>query len=393
MITSRAIASVTRQLLFGSIIGARLLFAHPEPQGSTLDGTSWQMVKFHGSNDSTITPDERAKYTIAFEPGGRLDARIDCNRGRGTWKSSGANQLELGPLALTRAMCPPGSLHDQIVKHYPYVRSYTLRGGHLFLSLMADGGIYEFEPISAMRDSSVEGRLQGTATYRERMALPPNALLEVTLEDVSKADGRAEMIARVRNERPGNPPIPFLLAFDPSRIIPNHRYAVRARIYVGGKLLFTTDQGYPVLTGGGESSVALLLRRMGSSPPGPPSTGSTAAPTLENIYWKLTHLADAPVATASEQQEAHFVLHPETGRVSGSGGCNQFGGGYEVRGNQLTFKGIVGTLKACVNGMDTEKAFLAALGKVNQWKVADHRLELLDSAGKLLARFEERKVR
>jgi para-nitrobenzyl esterase len=76
-----------------------------------------------------------------------LSARIDCNRGRGTWKSSGASQLQLSPLALTRAMCPPGSLHDQIVKHWDFIRSYIIKNDHLFLSLMADGGIYEFEPI------------------------------------------------------------------------------------------------------------------------------------------------------------------------------------------------------------------------------------------------------
>ena len=43
-------------------------------------------------------------------------------------------------------MCPPGSLHDRIAKHWEFVRSYTIKDGHLFLSLMADGGIYEFEP-------------------------------------------------------------------------------------------------------------------------------------------------------------------------------------------------------------------------------------------------------
>jgi para-nitrobenzyl esterase len=73
-------------------------------------------------------------------------ARVDCNRGRGTWESSGAGQLTLGPLALTRAMCPSGSLHDQIVRQWSYIRSYVLKDGHLFLALMADGGIYEFEP-------------------------------------------------------------------------------------------------------------------------------------------------------------------------------------------------------------------------------------------------------
>ena len=112
---------------------------------SGLGGSSWQLVQFRGGDDKTLTPDDKAKYTIAFNADGSLTTRIDCNRGRGTWKASGP-QLELGPLALTRAMCPPGSLHDQIVKQWPYVRSYVIKGGRLFLSLMADGGIYEFEP-------------------------------------------------------------------------------------------------------------------------------------------------------------------------------------------------------------------------------------------------------
>jgi para-nitrobenzyl esterase len=112
-----------------------------------LGGTSWQLVKFQGSDDKTLTPDDKAKYTIAFETDGRVSARIDCNRGRGTWKSSGPNQLQFGPLALTRAMCPPGSLHDRIAKDWEFVRSYTIKDRHLFLSLMADGGVYDFEPI------------------------------------------------------------------------------------------------------------------------------------------------------------------------------------------------------------------------------------------------------
>jgi len=113
-----------------------------------LEGTSWQLVRFQGGDDATLTPDDPKKYTIQFGADGQLTARIDCNRGRGTWKSSAPNQLELGPLALTRAMCPPGSLHDQIVKQWGYVRSYVFKDGHLFLALMADGGTYEFEPVT-----------------------------------------------------------------------------------------------------------------------------------------------------------------------------------------------------------------------------------------------------
>ena len=127
-------------------------FAPTPPSAAPgLAGTSWQLVKFQGSDDKTLAPDDKAKYTIVFGTDAIVNARIDCNRGSGTWKSAGPNQLEFGPLALTRAMCPPGSMHDQIVKHWNFVRSYVIKDGRLFLSLMADGGIYEFEPTDSSK--------------------------------------------------------------------------------------------------------------------------------------------------------------------------------------------------------------------------------------------------
>ena len=114
---------------------------------SPLAGTSWRLVRFEGGDDTVLKPDDPSKYTIELGADGQLTARIDCNRGRGTWTSAGESQIEFGPMALTRAQCPPGSLHDQIVKQWGNIRSYVLRNGHLFLALKADGGIYEFEPI------------------------------------------------------------------------------------------------------------------------------------------------------------------------------------------------------------------------------------------------------
>ncbi len=126
--------------------------ANEQPSSSNaankLAGTSWQLVKFQGGDDRVLTPDSRIKYTITFNADSSVNVRFDCNRGRGTWKSSGPNQLQFGPLALTRALCPPNSLHDRLVKDWGYVRSYVIKNGHLFLSLMADGGIYELEPLT-----------------------------------------------------------------------------------------------------------------------------------------------------------------------------------------------------------------------------------------------------
>ena len=118
------------------------------PQGAPpLGGTSWQLVKFQGGDGKILTPDNKANYTLSFGSSGALSARIDCNRGRGSWTSPAPGQVRLSLLALTRAMCPPGSLHDQVVRQWSYVRSYVVKEGHLYLSLMADGGIYELEPI------------------------------------------------------------------------------------------------------------------------------------------------------------------------------------------------------------------------------------------------------
>jgi copper homeostasis protein (lipoprotein) len=138
----------------------------------------------------------------------------------------------------------------------------------------------------------VAGQVMGTATYRERIALPPDAVFEATLEDVSKADAPAEVIGQTRIERPGNPPIRFEIPYDPARIISSHRYSVRARILAGGKLFFITDQSYPVLTGGHGNEVTLLLRRTGSS--GPVGGGAGPLGALPATFAGDLPCADCP---------------------------------------------------------------------------------------------------
>jgi putative lipoprotein len=352
----------------------------PKAGASALGDTSWQLVKFQASDGKTLNPDDKAKYTLAFAGDGGVSVRIDCNRGHGMWKSEGPDQIRFGPLALTRAMCPPAPLNDRIPKDWDYVRSYTLTNGHLFLSLMADGGIYEFEPLGA--SGSARGRVKGTAIYRERMALPPNAVFEATLEDVSKTNAAPQTMGEARIERPGNPPIHFEIVYDPSRIEPDHRYAVRARVVVDGKVWFVTDHSYPALTAGQNNEVTLLLRRAATS------TAPDGEPSLENTDWKLTYLSETVVT--SEQWEPHLILTSESHRVSGSGGCNGLIGSYELRGDELTFSQMATTMMACPEGMDTEKAFFKALTEAKTWKITEPQLELFDAGGSVVARFEAR---
>ena len=111
-----------------------------------LGGTRWRLVQIMSMDDSTYKPDDQALYTLNFEVDGNMSVLADCNRGKGSWTSESDGQLQFGPIATTRVMCPPGSLHDRYLSQFEWVRSYVMRDGHLFLATMADGAIIEFEP-------------------------------------------------------------------------------------------------------------------------------------------------------------------------------------------------------------------------------------------------------
>lgn len=91
--------------------------------------------------------------------------------------------------------------------------------------------------------------ITGSVAYRERIALPDNAVVIVTLQDISLADAPAKVIAKHRFETDGaQVPFDFDLAYDSAKIEARHRYSVSARIEVDGKLRFITDTSYPVVT-------------------------------------------------------------------------------------------------------------------------------------------------
>jgi putative lipoprotein len=101
--------------------------------------------------------------------------------------------------------------------------------------------------------------LGGTVSYRERIALTNEAVLVVTLEDVSRQDAAAEVIASQRIADPGQVPIRFELAYPRDAIDQRMRLVARAHITDRGRLLFTTEEAIPVLTRGGDREAHLLL--------------------------------------------------------------------------------------------------------------------------------------
>jgi heat shock protein HslJ/phosphoglycolate phosphatase-like HAD superfamily hydrolase len=153
-----------------------------------LTGTSWKLVKISYSDDKTHTPPESAKYTLEFLDSGRVSAQIDCNRGNGTWKSEAPGKISFGEMATTRAMCPPGSLFDNVVRDLPNFTSYVIKDGKLFLSLKADGGIYEYAALSGGASTSATG--DPLPSWNDTS---PKKAIVVFVEKVTK-DGSADFV-------------------------------------------------------------------------------------------------------------------------------------------------------------------------------------------------------
>ncbi len=107
--------------------------------------------------------------------------------------------------------------------------------------------------------------LTGSITYREHIALPATARVEVQLVDVSDENVPAPLIAERLVDAPGQVPIAFSLSYDPASIRSSHTYALRVRIRVDQDIWFASNVDVRVLTAGNPTQVELQLERVSAS--------------------------------------------------------------------------------------------------------------------------------
>jgi putative lipoprotein len=219
--------------------------------------------------------------------------------------------------------------------------------------------------------------LTGTVIYREPSAPPADALLTVTLEDVSRADAPAVTLGQAQFQLNGqSAPIPFSLAYPRSAVVPQALYSARARLTQGDRLLFTTTQNNPVdpLR---PAPLQLVLEPVAPAAPPPAPNAS-----LTNTYWKVVSVQGVPVVVAEQMREPHLVLNGQDGRFAGSGGVNRLMGGYTLTGDDLTLSNAASTMMAGPpEAMAQEQAILAALPLVRGFRITGNGLTLVDDAG------------
>ncbi len=221
---------------------------------------------------------------------------------------------------------------------------------------------------AALGGVAAAGTVQGSATYRERIAVPPDATLVVELQDVSRADAPATVLAAQRYALKGVP-AQFELNYDDALIREGMRYVLRGSIYRGDRLWFTTDTAYPVLTQGEGNAADLVLVQVGSQ----------GAAMLDNTSWTVAELG----GVALDAEKKPEIVFATDGVFGGTGGCNRFRGQAEISGNSIDFPdNMAATLMACPPPLDEiERQFFKALQSVTTFARKDDSLALLDASG------------
>ena len=257
----------------------------------------------------------------------------------------------------------------------PYVRRTPLQTLLRSLALVI---LFGTAASSSIAESD---RVEVTVTYRERIALPSDAELDVQLLEVSPS-GRADK--RIASQRFFMDTVPMTigLSHDPRLIAEGKTYGVTATIWSRNQRLFASNApqaAFEIST----NAVEIMLRMLDDP------LAETALPrSISGIEWVVTEVLGTPwpnddPATLMIDTEAH---------VSAFAGCNRFRGQASMSDGEFTMLGdLAGTMMACPDAVENEeRRFLSALTRVTGYVRYGGGLVMTDAQGSAVLHLIER---
>lgn len=214
--------------------------------------------------------------------------------------------------------------------------------------------------------------------YLQRIGLPPGAQVTLILEDISKVDMPAVVIAEQTITAASPPPYQLDVSYDAAKIKPQHRYALRANITLDGQLLFTNTEQVDAFANQGLAPSEIVVSQV--------RAGSEQT-NLNNIQWHLSMLGAQAVTTEVTQYTPYLMFKQDDNQVVGFAGCNRFSGNYAALGDSVQLTELLTTKKLCFQQMNLETQFLTALSEVESYKVIDNTLTLYSNGGIALGQF------
>ncbi|WP_162925218.1 META domain-containing protein [Aurantiacibacter odishensis] len=120
------------------------------PDEGALVSSEWALVSIMDDNeDVRLRPQFSERHTLNFEADGSLYIQLDCNRGTADWRaypgSAGSGDLNIGPVASTRALCPEPSYGERLASALPGATGYRVTPGVGTLTIITQDAVFGFE--------------------------------------------------------------------------------------------------------------------------------------------------------------------------------------------------------------------------------------------------------
>jgi heat shock protein HslJ len=106
-------------------------------QATAIVGPTWEWAGYLDAVER-YTVANPGSYAITFLPDGKYQVQADCNKGGGAYVLDGRN-ISIGPAAMTRMACPPGSQDSVFLAHLNAATRYFVAGGSLYIETGEDG--------------------------------------------------------------------------------------------------------------------------------------------------------------------------------------------------------------------------------------------------------------
>lgn len=249
------------------------------PVTTDLAGTFWNVTSYNNGKEAVVGVLADTTVTVNFGASGEIGGSAGCNSFSGSYTSDGAGAIEIGMLASTMMACmEPEGVMDQETQFLAALMAgtvYTIDGSTLELR-DADGALQvraEAAPEAgtgetgdaATTDAAAGGtattssdgmagmaEVTGTVYYLQRMALPPDAMVTVSIHNKQLADAPPEMTLLGQSAFTtdgAQVPLPYTVVYSPADVQEGALYSIGATIRDGsGKLLFVSTTMVPVIT-------------------------------------------------------------------------------------------------------------------------------------------------
>lgn len=202
--------------------------------------------------------------------------------------------------------------------------------------------------------------VRGTVTHRERIALPPNAVLTVSLDRFHR--DAHENLTELRIRLDGKQvPVGFRLPYSTGSLRQGAIYGVRAEIRAGDRILFESPRHAMVIANGRRQADLVLVR-------------AVPAPSILEVDWELFWMDGAAV---TQERPPTLRFDTKEGRLGGSTGVNRFGGNYKWSAPSLQVRlGAMTKMASTPERMAVESTFIRLLGQVSRVELFEGELTL-----------------